>query len=114
MGRGGSGHRNTPIASNAVDRIRSGKFNCGRRTVLTKLTLSMETHVIAKAKRLAKARGLSVSAMFREFVASLETRTTTARRIGPLTRQARGLAKIPADKTDRQLIEQALKEKFGF
>jgi hypothetical protein len=34
-------------------------------------------------------------------------------RIGPLTKRATGLAPAPKGKTDRQLIEEALIDRFG-
>ncbi|MCC6581544.1 MAG: hypothetical protein IT440_14000, partial [Phycisphaeraceae bacterium] len=79
-----------------------------------KLTLSADKDVIEKAKRIAEDRGTSVSAMFSQFVESVSTRTDSSRlKLGPMTRRAIGLAKLPANKTDRQLIEDALAERYG-
>lgn len=81
---------------------------------MPKLTLSADKNVIEKAKRIAEDRGTSVSAMFSQFVESIAADTESAGlKLGPMTRRAIGLAKLPADKTDRQLIEQALVERFG-
>jgi len=81
---------------------------------MPKLTLSADKDVIQKAKQLAQERGTSVSAMFSRFVESVATGADPKRlKPGPMTRKAIGLAKLPSNKTDRQLIEEALAERFG-
>lgn len=81
---------------------------------MAKLTLSADREVIDKAKRLAAERGTSVSAMFSEYVTrEAERAGKSQRELGPITRQALGLVKLPPDKTDRHLLEEALAEKFG-
>jgi hypothetical protein len=81
---------------------------------MVKLTLSVDRNVIEKAKRIAEDRGTSVSAMFSQFVESVSAGTDADRaKLGPMTRRAIGLAKLPADKSDRQLIEEALAERYG-
>jgi hypothetical protein len=86
---------------------------------MPKLTLSADKAVIERAKRLAEERGTSVSAMFSQFIKGMSgsessRRDQAGRRpIGPITRKARGLVKLPSDKTDRQLIESALRERYG-
>jgi len=80
---------------------------------MPKLTLNADKRVIEKAKRLAEDRGTSVSAMFSQFVDSIDSQSAQAQRIAPLTRKAIGLAKLPKNKTDRQLIEEALAERYG-
>lgn len=80
---------------------------------MPKLTLNADKRVIEKAKRLAEQRGTSVSAMFSQFVDSIDRRSEPDARVAPLTRKAIGLAKLPKNKTDRQLIEEALAERYG-
>lgn len=78
-----------------------------------KLTLSVDKQIIEKAKRLARKRHTSVSAIFVRFIA--ETKEETAEEeieLGPITRQAMGLFKLPEGKTDRELLEEALWEKY--
>lgn len=80
-----------------------------------KLTLHLDEPTITKAKQIAALRGTSVSAMFSNWIRSISVHGDKPH-IGPITRQACGLAKLsPADcrKTDRQLIEKALIEKYG-
>ena len=80
---------------------------------MTKLTLSMEEDVVAKAKKIAKDNGTSVSAMVRQFVVSLSSGPGAHIKIGPLTRKATGLAKMPAGKDYKELIKEAIWERHG-
>jgi hypothetical protein len=78
---------------------------------MPKLTLSADKDVIEKAKRLAEARGTSVSAMFSRYIDSLEGPQRPRRRPAPITRRLRGLAKVSVQKSDRELYEAAILEK---
>jgi len=75
---------------------------------MPKLTLNAKKHVIAKAKRIAKRRGISVSAMFGQFVETLSAPRERRRKPAPITRSLRGLAKVSAKKSDRELFEEAI------
>lgn len=80
---------------------------------MTKLTLSADSELIAEAKRLAEEAGTSLSAMFGRWVrAALRERAGTEQS-GPLTSRARGLVRLPPEKSDRELVEEALLERFG-
>lgn len=78
---------------------------------MPKLTLSMDKAAIAKAKHIAKRRGISVSTMFHQFIAALGTRDCMRRPIAPITRRLRGLAKASPAKSDRELLEEAIQAK---
>lgn len=78
---------------------------------MPKLTLSATPDVIDLAKHLASERGTSVSALFSQFVRSMGSPRRPVRTASK-TRLATGLIKLPAGKTDRELIEQALAERF--
>lgn len=78
-----------------------------------KLTLSMSEDAIATAKKLAAEENTSVSAMFEQIVRGMAARKKRSIPIGPLTRKATGLVKLPEGKTDRELITEALMEKYG-
>jgi hypothetical protein len=78
-----------------------------------KLTLSMDEDVIEKAKRLAAANNTSVSAMFARIVKGMDARKKGDIPIGPITRQALGIAKMPKGKSYRQVLTEALLEKYG-
>lgn len=79
----------------------------------TKLTLSAEKPLIRDAKRIAAERHTSVSAMFARFLKSL---TASAEEegpsLGPITRKASGIVKLPKGRSDRKLIEDALSAKY--
>ena len=80
---------------------------------MTKLTLSVDEGTLAKAKKLAKNNDTSVSAMFSMFVESMAEPGSRRPRIGPITRRAIGIAKLPRGKTDRELLAEALAERYG-
>lgn len=81
---------------------------------MPKLTLSADAEVIEQAKRLAEERGTSVSAMFSQFVTLMARRTSPHNQpLGPLTRKAMGMVSLPRDKSDRELIEEALAERHN-
>lgn len=80
---------------------------------MTKLTLSVDEAVVEKAKQVAEANGTSVSAMFSRFVQSLSAPRGQPATIGPLTRKLSGIVKLPPDKDDRELLTDALADKYG-
>ena len=79
----------------------------------TKLTLSAERDLIARAKRAAKSRGTSLSSMFARFLASVTEEPEAPGKPGPLTRQALGLVRLPARRSDKRLLADALASKYG-
>ena len=80
---------------------------------MTKLTLSVEKEVAEKAKEIAAANGTSVSSMFSRFVQSMAGARKRPRKVGPLTRKASGLVKLPPDKDYKELLTEALMERYG-
>jgi len=80
---------------------------------MTKLTLSVDETTIERAKEIAKANGTSVSAMFSRFVQSMDADRPKYFRIGPITRKAAGIAKLPPDKDYKEFLSDALAEKYG-
>ena len=80
---------------------------------MTKLTLSADTALIADAKRLASDQQTSVSAMFAKFLRSFAQieRHESPDSIGPLTRRASGLIHLPKNRSDQELLEDALASK---
>jgi hypothetical protein len=80
----------------------------------TKLTLSIEKQTVKDIKRLAKEQGTSVSAMFGRFARAVTSANEKRPPVGPLTRSVSGLLRnVPRNKSDRQLMEEALLEKYG-
>ena len=62
----------------------------------TKLTLSVDPAVIAKARRISKHRRTSVSAMFSNYVASLQEEDPAPSELPPITARVLEMgAKIP-------------------
>ena len=81
----------------------------------TRLALSMNEDVVARARMLAAARNTSISRLFVSFVCLMEQSENAETRLPPLTKRALGLAKsaIPADWDYREVLSDALVEKYG-
>lgn len=80
---------------------------------MKKLTLNAEPEVIEQARRLADAQGTSVSSLFARIVRLLAQRKGDEVPIGRLAKGASGLVKLPRGKSDRDVLEDALVEKYG-
>jgi hypothetical protein len=80
---------------------------------MTKLTLSAEKELIKEAKELAQKEGTSLSSMFSRFLRAILAGRRKNKPPGPLTRRATGLVKLPAGRSDRDLLQQALDEKYN-
>ncbi len=78
-----------------------------------KLTLSVDRDLIRKAKRLAGEEGSSLSSMISRILEARLRRRDGKDRTGPLTKRATGLIRLPAGKSDREVLEDALGEKYG-
>ena len=80
----------------------------------TKLTLSAPEDVIKDAKRIAAENKTSVSAMFTRLLSAVAQPDVDREvSLGPVTLQATGLVKLPRKRTERQLLEDALEDKYG-
>lgn len=80
---------------------------------MKKLTLSADPEVIEQAKRLADETGTSVSSLFERIVRLLARRRAATRSLGRVTRQASGLVTLPRGKSERDVLGEALAEKYG-
>lgn len=80
---------------------------------LTKLTLSADKKLIEDAKKLAEEQGTSLSSMISRYLEAVLRVRHQKTKLGPLTRKALGLVKLPSDKSDRELLEEALLEKYA-
>lgn len=82
---------------------------------LTRLALSMDEDVVARARRLADVRDTSISKLFVSFVCLMEQQQTTTRELPPLTKRALGLAKValPEDWDYKSILADELTEKYG-
>ena len=80
----------------------------------TKLTLSADDDLVKAAKVFAGEHGTTLSSMFSRFLQALLSRKRVRVPHGSVTRKLSGIAKMPAGKTDRDLLGGALAGKFGF
>ena len=80
---------------------------------MKKLTLSADPEVIEQAKRLAEESGTSVSSLFERFIRLLGRRQAGRQRLGRITRQASGMVTLPRGKNERDVLADALAEKYG-
>ena len=79
---------------------------------MTKVTLSVDEAIVKKAKQMARESNTSVSAMFTEFIRAMGSPGDKSRKIGPLTRQLSGIIKLPPGRGDRELLTDALMDKY--
>ncbi len=80
----------------------------------TKLTLSADALLVRQAKKLAREQKTSVSAMFSRYIENLvKIRQLDDKALGPLTRRASGMVKLPKGKSEKDILQQALSTKFG-
>ena len=80
---------------------------------MKKLTLSADPDVIEQAREIAEQTGTSVSSMFERMVRLLAKQRHSDEPIGPLARKATGMIVFPADRSEREILEDALLEKYG-
>ena len=78
-----------------------------------KLTLSVDKKVALQAKQLASSTGTSVSAMFSRWIKTLNSQIETNPRLGPLTRQATGVIEMTGENVDKDILADALQDKYG-
>jgi len=75
-----------------------------------KITLSMNEEIIGEAKRIAKRNGKSVSELFSDFVRILASQKRRSR-ISPNALKATGLVRHPINKSDKEIVMDAIFEK---
>jgi len=79
---------------------------------MTKLTLSVEEDVVQQAKQIAEANKTSVSAMFTNFIRSMAKGPRRDIPAGNIASQALGLFRLPSDKDDKELVAEAILDKY--
>ena len=77
-----------------------------------KLTLSAPEEAIADAKRIAAKKMTSVSALFVRLLRAVDQEIDLQDSPGPITLRATGIVNLPKDRTERELLEDALEEKY--
>ena len=79
-----------------------------------KLTLSAPDDVIKDAKRIAAKNRTSVSAMFVRLLSAIaRSDDESDMPLGPVTMQATGIMDLPIERPEREILEDALEEKYG-
>ncbi len=82
--------------------------------MLAKLTLSVEEELIKDARRMVRRNRTSISSMFSRFIRrEIEAESSAKIPLAPITRKASGIVCLRAGKGDRELLEDALSEKYG-
>jgi len=81
----------------------------------TKLTLSIEEHVIESAKVYAKKQGRSLSNIVEEYLKAISKpkKVSKTSKLHPLVEELCGSVKIPDDKSYDEIIGEALIEKYS-
>ena len=83
----------------------------------TKLTLSVDPSVIAKARRISKHRHISISTMFSNFIILLEEALPLEQEMPPITRKvlemSAKLPQVPAYWNYKDELSDILSERYG-
>lgn len=81
---------------------------------MSKLTLSMDEHMVVTAKRLAKRHKTSVSALLANMVRTMAAQEERKPAIpaDSITAQLTGIIRAPAHKSDRELLTDALLDRY--
>ncbi len=79
----------------------------------SKLTLSADRNLIEEAKKLAAEDGTSLSALFSRVLRAMTRRRVSQEAVGPITRKATGLVRLPRAARDERLLEDALAQKHA-
>lgn len=80
---------------------------------MPKITLNADSKTVFLAKKLAQINQISVSDMFCRFIKSLAVGDKTEIKLGLLTLKMTGIIKLPHDKSDRDVLTEALMDKYG-
>ena len=78
----------------------------------TKLTLTLDNKIIESAKNYAKENKVSLSKLVEFYFKSLNKTEIQIENLPPITKELSGIAKIELQKSDKELLDEALTEKF--
>jgi hypothetical protein len=78
-----------------------------------KLTLSIEEKIAGQAKHIASERNTSVSAMFSQWIQAVASGPKQKVSLGRITRQVSGVIQLPDTKSDKDVLAEALEDKYG-
>lgn len=80
----------------------------------SKLTLLIDNDVISFAKKYAQSHGVSLSKMIEQYFGYISEKDEIDEKIPPITDALTGIAKFETDKTDRELLTDALNKKAHY
>ena len=80
---------------------------------MSKLTLSIPDTEIKLARKKARERGTSISAMVAEWIRAENPVEAPHNKIGPLTRSISGIITLPDDFNEKDMMADILAEKYG-
>lgn len=80
---------------------------------MKKLILSADPEVIEQAQRIAQETGTTVSSLFERMIRLLARKRRARTPLGPATRSATGVIRLPRGIADRALVAEAIAEKHG-
>ena len=78
----------------------------------TKLTISLDKHVIEQAKILAKKKGRSLSEMIENYLKVMVKKDSSIQEISADIKKLQGSVKLPADLDYKQALQQGLSKKY--
>lgn len=79
----------------------------------TKLTLTLDNKIIESAKKYAKKNNISLSKLVEFYFKSLSNESEkNIDNIPPITKELSGIAKFKSNKSDKELLEEALNNRF--
>jgi hypothetical protein len=99
------------INMNEMNNIRIFAVN-NIRTMLTKLTLSVEQSVIKSAKAYAKQKGKSVSELVEHYLRSLKSKASETPSVSPQVLAQMGAVKLPKTSNYKQALSEALSKQY--
>jgi predicted nucleic acid-binding protein len=77
----------------------------------TKLTLTLDKEVIEAAKEYARKNNISLSGIVELYFKALSSGARD-HKIGPITKELSGIASFYTNKSDKELLKEALNKKF--
>ena len=80
---------------------------------MTKLTLSADSDLVARAKKFAAQNHTSLSSMFTRLLSAMTRQRGGSEPLGPITRKATGMIRLPRAKNHERILEEALADKYG-
>ena len=80
---------------------------------MTRVTLDIDDEVLARAKERAAAHNTTVEAMLEGFLRAVSQSAFRADDLPPITRSAVGILRGLPDRPYKELLEEALEDKYG-